>query len=96
MYVCIYTYYIYISTIYIYTHNHIYVYTYIYKLWKPRYYEAYFVFIILCFVVDIIIIIIVIIIILHTTCSALTNVCLANVIKVVNLYEYISTMSMVS
>ena len=98
IYVCMYIYilYIYIYYIYIYTHNHIYVYTYIYKLWKPRYYEAYFVFIILCFVVDIIIIIIVIIIILHTTCSALTNVCLANVIKVVNLYEYISTMSMVS
>lgn len=46
------------------------------------------------FIIDIIII--VIIIILHTTCSALTNVCSANVIKVVNLYEYISTMSMVS
>lgn len=32
----------------------------------------------------------------HITCSSLTNVCLANVIKVVNLYECISTMSMIS
>lgn len=32
----------------------------------------------------------------YTTWSSLTNVCLANVIKVVNLYECISTMSMVS
>lgn len=89
IYMYMYIYILYISTMYAYIN--IYVYTYIYKLWKPRYYEAYFVFIILCFVVDVIIIII-----LHTTCSALTNVRLANVIKVVNLYEYISTMSMVS
>lgn len=33
---------------------------------------------------------------LHTSCNSLTDVCLANVIKVVNLYECISTMSMVS